>query len=311
MTWPRFFLAIALPLALAAHGASVTREDQGRRLELNISDRFTAEQSVQIEIWIDSISASLASVYGRWPRRHWQVQVEKASGASDDPIPWAQVNRGDVDEVEFFVVDGVGADVLRRDWTGYHELAHLLIPYRGWGDAWFSEGLASYYQNLLQARSGILSEQQMWQRLHDGFVRGRMDSRFDGQPLSEVSAGLRENGGFMRVYWSGAWYFLAADLALRSESGGLFSLDTALAKLNACCAEHPLSVPAMVEMLDQLNRVNTFSTLYAEAVRSRRLPAFEPLYESLGISVVGGQVRLEYDTEAAQLRRGISAAPPL
>ena len=84
--------------------------------------------------------------------------------------------------VEFFTATQATTDSLQRAWTGYHELAHLLIPYQGWGGAWFSEGLASYYQNILQARVGILTEQQMWQKLYEGFQRGRGDAKglFDG-----------------------------------------------------------------------------------------------------------------------------------
>ena len=47
---------------------------------------------------------------------------------------------------------------ITNDWTAFHELSHLLIPYRGHGDLWFSEGLATYYQNIIQARAGVLSE---------------------------------------------------------------------------------------------------------------------------------------------------------
>ena len=39
---------------------------------------------------------------------------------------------------------------LRTDWTASHEFAHLLLPYVS--DKWVSEGVASYYQNVLQAR---------------------------------------------------------------------------------------------------------------------------------------------------------------
>ena len=92
------------------------------------------------------------------------------------------MRRGEVDRVEFFVTAEASAERLRQAWTGYHELAHLLIPYRGWGDAWFSEGLASYYQNLMQARAGVLSENEMWQRLYDGFRRGLAEREFDGRP---------------------------------------------------------------------------------------------------------------------------------
>lgn len=305
-------LLLSLYLACSfAHAAPELTDADGRRLEISISDQFPSAQTQEIVQWIESVSTSLAGVYGHWPRKHWRIKVENTSGASDDPIPWAQVRRGKVDEVEFFVVEPVNAEVLTREWTSYHELAHLLIPYRGWGDAWFSEGLASYYQNLLQARSGVIGEQQMWQKLYEGFMRGRADSRFDGDTLGVVSADLRENGGFMRVYWSGAWYFLSADLALRSQSAGRVSLDSALEKLNDCCADRSMSVLAMVHALDDLNRVDIFTNLYHETLKSTSQPAFEPLFAALGIAVKDGQVILGADSEAGLLRHRISAAPAL
>jgi predicted metalloprotease with PDZ domain len=195
-------------------------------------------------------------------------------------------------------------------WTSYHELAHLLIPYRGWGDAWFSEGLASYYQNLMQARSGVLSEQAMWQKLYEGFQRGRAEHAFDGQSLQQVSDGLRQSGGFMRVYWSGAWYFLAADTRLRMQSGGKVSLDDALEKLNRCCADTPLSVPDMVDKLDELNRVVLFRPLYEDLIASTAVPPFETIFASLGISLRSGNVSLQKAGPGAEIRRAISRAKP-
>ena len=97
MTWSKAFTtALCLALAGNALARPVTLEDAGRRLELTISDQFPPQQSVQIQEWLESLSVTLASVYGHWPRRHWRVRGETASGASGDPIPWAQVNRGDV-----------------------------------------------------------------------------------------------------------------------------------------------------------------------------------------------------------------------
>lgn len=298
--------------ALADHAPYSRISDRdGRLLQVHISDDFAQEQRQDILEWIEAIASSLAGVYGHWPRQQWQISVESASGASGDSIPWAQVQRGEVDEVEFFVLSSASRESLIRNWTGYHELAHLLIPYRGWGDAWFSEGLASYYQNLLQARSGVITEAQMWQKLLDGFERGRNDTRFDGRTLGTVSAEMRSKGGFMRVYWSGAWYFLAADVHLRHQSGGERSLDSALLKLNDCCASASMSVPDMVAQLDQLNDVTLFSDLYRQAVRSTTLPAYESLFEQLAISIDNGQLTLEQDTPRAILRSAMVLPSPL
>lgn len=311
MSPPRklLFALVALSLALAAipghatddYRASLTQD--GRTLELRISSDFSAGQRDNLLAWIEFISASLLQVYGHWPRHNWRIQVSPASAAGSDPIPWAQVKRADIDTVEFFVTPQASAQQLRQAWTGYHELAHLLIPYRGWGDHWFSEGLASFYQNILQARAGVLSEQQAWQRMYEGFMRGRAETDFDGQPLADVSAAMRDRGGFMRVYWSGAWYFLASDLRLRQQSGGKMTLDLALQKLNDCCADARLSVPEIVARLDELNGVLLFEPLYRQVAESTAMPAFETSFASLGISIIDGEVSLQQAGPGAALRQ--------
>ena len=303
--WTRRFLLL-IAVCLPCHGAggeTSLQQRGGATLALQVNEGFSPAMREAIAVWTAFIADALWRVYGRWPRAYWAISVEPASGSADDPIPWGQVKRGPVDRVEFFILPNTSADALKQAWTGYHELAHLLIPYRGWGDAWFSEGLATYYQNLMQARSGILSERQMWQKLCDGFLRGRADQHFDGKPLQAVSDGMRKNGGFMRVYWSGAWYFLAADTRLRQQSGGRHSLDIALEKLNRCCRDERLSVPEMVARLDQLNGVVLFQPLYEELRSSTRLPPFEPIFNRLGVSTEDGVVQLHSDGPGARLRR--------
>ena len=265
-------------------------ERGGRKLEVQISTEYDPAMQQGLRQWIQFISDALLQVYGHWPRENWLITVAPVSGASNDPIPWAQVHRDDVDSVEFFTNSKATTDELKRAWTGYHELAHLLIPYRGWGDAWFSEGLASYYQNILQARAGILTEQEMWQKLYEGYQRGLADTKFEGQELRVVSDRLRQDGGFMRVYWSGAWYFMVADARLRQQSRGRHSLDGALKKLNQCCADSAMSVQDMVSKLDQLNRVLLFQPLYEQVIVSTEIPPFEPIFASMGISIADGKV---------------------
>ena len=286
-------------------------ERGGRKLEVQISTEYDPAMQQDLRQWIQFISDALLQVYGYWPRENWLISVAPVSAASDDPIPWAQVHRDDVDSVEFFTNSKATTDELKRAWTGYHELAHLLIPYRGWGDAWFSEGLASYYQNILQARAGILTEQEMWQKLYEGYQRGLADTKFEGRELRVVSDKLRQDGGFMRVYWSGAWYFMVADARLRQQSRGRHSLDGALKKLNQCCADSAMSVQDMVSKLDQLNRVLLFQPLYEQVIVSTEIPPFEPIFASMGISIANDKVQLQNEGPGAQLRQQIVAGKPL
>jgi M61 glycyl aminopeptidase len=303
-------LLAAPPSASGQHSVHLLERD-GRRLELQISEQFEKNMQRDLLAWIESLSASLSQVYGHWPRHRWQISVAPAPSSGSDPIPWAEVKRGDIDRVEFLTAANASTRELEQAWTGYHELAHLLIPYRGWGDAWFTEGLASYYQSILQARAGLLSEQAMWQKLYDGFQRGLAETQFDGQSLQSVSDNLRSNGGFMRVYWSGAWYFLAADTRLRLQSGGRHNLDEALEKLNQCCADQRLSVPQIISQLDQLNRVVLFQRLYEEVAESTRVPPFESIFASMGIAIIDGRVQLQQAGPGARLRQQIFSSGAL
>src|SRR5690606_27411875 len=114
----------------------------------------------------------------------------------------------------------------RADWTATHEFAHLLHPFLGDRGRWLSEGLASYYQNVLRARSGELSEEEAWEKLSQGFARGRAATSEQADPLEQVSW-ERQRGSTMRVYWSGAAYWLERDLALRRQGD---TLDQVLAR---------------------------------------------------------------------------------
>jgi len=306
--WIQLAILSLLLVARTSYSEEITRQTlvhDGRRLELQISTEFEPSMQQRLQDWVGFISQALLQVYGHWPRQHWQITVTPMSASGSDPIPWAQVHRGGVDRVEFFTAAKATSDEMKRAWTGYHELAHLLIPYQGWGDPWFSEGLASYYENILQALAGILTEQQMWQKLYEGFRRGLADTRFDGQTLEAVSNTMRQEGGFMRVYWSGAWYFLAIDARLRQQSGGRRNLDLALEQLNRCCADLRMSVPDMVSKLDELNQVLLFQPMYEELRAAMQVPPFESIFAGLGITIAHGEVQLQREGPGARLRRQI------
>ena len=306
----RWLLCLLLLLQSAASLAEEpTRKllvRDGRTLEVIIGVDFDTSEHKRLTEWVTYISDALANIFGHWPRHEWEIAITPAAAAGDDPIPWAQIHRNTVDRVDFFIAPRASLEELKHAWTGYHELAHLLIPYQGWGDSWFSEGLASYYQNIMQARNGILSEEETWQRIYDGFSRGRAETEFDGQSLEQVSKAMRVNGGYMRVYWSGAWYFLTIDVLLRRQPEKSLSLDTALQQLNNCCADDSLSAIEIARRLDELNGVALFETLFNQARQSTRVPEFESIFTYLGINVIEGKVQLDTAGPGAALRQQIT-----
>lgn len=304
-------LSAWLTVGLANAKASELFAHDDRYLELSISPDFTEETRLEVSRWAQFLANSLLQAYGRWPQQHWRINVAPASAVADDPIPWAQVVRGTITTVEFYVSPQSTTERLKRAWTGYHEMGHLLIPYRGWGDLWFSEGLASYYQNLLQARAGTISEREMWQRIHDGLQRGTRDTGFSDQPLHAVSDAMHNRGGFMRVYWSGARYFLELDVRLRRQSGGRLNLDLALQRLNDCCANRKLAARDIARLLDEHNDVVLFQPLYERTRESLAVAPADKLFASLGINVADGTVSLQPSGPGARLRREIATARAL
>jgi predicted metalloprotease with PDZ domain len=145
----------------------------------------------------------------------------------------------------------------------------------------------------------------MWQRLHDGFVRGRKNRRPD-LSLAELSPSMRENRSYMRVYWSGAWYFFRADMELRRRSAGRQTLDTALAALNACCADAALSARDIAIELDRLTGQLLFVPLFDQVAASRALPPFEEQFAALGIVLKDGRVSLQNTHPSAGIRSTIA-----
>ena len=306
MAWRLLLIPLLALFWSPTADASVYRLQRGEQvLEIELLSRLSERRRSEVIDWVESRAEALAGVYGYWPRDRLRVRVMEVSGYGSDPVPWAQVNRGNPDTVSFYINSDADEQDLLEDWTAFHEFSHLLIPYRGWGDMWFSEGLASYYQNLLQARHGVFDEREMWQRLHDGFERGRSNRRPD-LTLAELSPSMHENRSYMRVYWSGAWYFLNADLELRHRSGGKQSLDTALHALNACCGDRELSSREIARRLDALTGESVFVPLFRKVADSHALPPFERQFASLGITIIGGRVILDETHEQAALRQGFA-----
>ena len=107
-------------------------------------------------------------------------------GHGGEPVPWGEVMRGGGDAVHLYIDQTQPPAAFLADWVLMHELSHLLHPNLEGDGRWLYEGLATYYQEALRARAGSLTEADAWQRLHQGFERGRIDTRV-GKGLGAAS----------------------------------------------------------------------------------------------------------------------------
>ncbi|MBX9400734.1 hypothetical protein K4L06_05375 [Lysobacter sp. BMK333-48F3] len=318
--WLRRLAAVALAAAtLHAQAAGAaedvradTREDirefgdGARRLRIVVENAPDPARAALLQGWLNECARAASTAFGQLPLDYAEVRIrEVPPGRDRSPVPWGQTRR-DADGVAvlLFVRADAGLDELRADWTAVHELAHLFHPFLGDDGRWLAEGLASYYQNVLRARAGLLSADEAWRRLDAGFARGRRVG-----PGARMDAIGRGRAGTMRVYWAGAAYWLDADVTLRREHGS--SLDRVLARYARCCLDGgaELSPEQFVAALDRAGGAGVFARLYRRHAALREFPAQQASYTALGLSVEDGRLQFSQRADAARLRAAIMRAP--
>lgn len=252
--------------------------------------------------WIEHGARAITQLYGRFPVASPQILVVPV-GERGEPVPWGQVLRGGGPAAHLFIDQSRPVSEFYRDWTLIHELSHMLHPYVGSSGSWLAEGLASYYQNVLQARIGTLSERRAWQKLHEGFQRGIKQAR-TSRTLEQVSRNMSRNHQYMRVYWSGAAISLLADVALRQRGK---SLDIAMSELQKCCliTNRPSSAYEVMDKLDSLTETKIFTDLYHQYVYSDEFPDMSQAYQKLGLTTKRNKLIFSNDASSVALRQAI------
>ena len=163
---------------------------------------------------------------------------------------------------------------LVKDWTLYHEFTHLFHPYLGSRGRWVAEGFASYYQNVLRAKAGVISADYAWERMIAGFTRGEQQSR-KGQTVA--------SGGLMRTYWTGAVMALALDMRLRQQNGT--TLGNVLGEFSACClpAHRSWQPLRFMQKLDEISNTEMFTEIYRDYSSKLKFPNYQVLLQALDI----------------------------
>lgn len=279
---------------------------------LNIEVRQPVDERKAAEIieWIEATANDVKLVYGRFPNPKARIIViptTENSWGSDSAVIFGRVTRSRGETVELFVNPDRPIEEYYADWTATHEFSHLMLPLLNQRYRWISEGFASYYQNVLMARAGHYTQQDAWQRLSNGFERGR-DSRPDLSLNEAAASGIRY--ARMKVYWSGAAIALLADIELRQRSGGTESLDTVLGQLQSCClpSRTQWSGQRLFKKLDSFLEAPVFMPLYEQYANTEGFPDYAPALLELGLSTNGdGTIRLNNSAPLATTRQAISA----
>ncbi len=296
----------AAPIAMG-HFVEAKRAIPGATLRIAVMKPRGNRAPVKLIDWLQAAATQVSYAYGAFPNPSPHAVIVPVGGSRNSrssPVPFGRVMRDGGETVEFYVNENAPLERFYDDWTATHEFSHFMLPYVTSRHRWISEGFAQYFQNVLMARAGQYSAERAWQKLYEGFERGRR-SRPELSP--NAAANGRERGATMKVYWSGAVLALMADLELRRQSDGRQSLDSVLGELMSCClpADRTWSGTELLAKLDELADADVFVPLYDRYANTTGFPDYTEAFRELGIDIAGGRVTFDDAAPLAAVRAAI------
>ncbi|GAB3034990.1 hypothetical protein [Bowmanella dokdonensis] len=254
----RSILSVFTALALSCLTLSAASPAQERRdnapYRLQGLQRFAPAQRQQLEDWLAHAVQATQQTLGNYP---FVMHLHLYPRKSNQPVPWANTWRKGRQSVHFYVDTRFDLQRFIRDWTAYHELSHLALPYLGSWESWFAEGFASYMQYQIMARAGLLEGTPM-----DHYRRKlRPHLRWYNSEHSAASVARRlmEQKQYPAAYWGGAWFFVLADQRLAEDHN--MRLTTLMKDYLRCCRSRDTTLDEVIASLDGLVGETLFSEL--------------------------------------------------
>ena len=255
---------VVLVILLAVQAAPATAE-----LTFVWEDRFSAAERAKLTDWVRETHDAVERLVGPFPMGV-RAHLHRRDGARE-PVPWANTQRYGGQGVHLHVDPSYPLAAFRGDWTAPHELSHLVLPYLGRRNAWFSEGFASYLQYPVMQAMGVLSREQAEQRYRRNLVRAARRYDYPHQPFVEAAPKLRADRQYPVMYWGGAAYFMQVDEALETSGSSLLEV---LREYVACCRRNRAGLPALLSELDRLAPSPVFSEHYQRFTTKPGFPEF-------------------------------------
>lgn len=274
----------------------------------------------RLSSWLASSAHAVALMDGRYPLAQVNVLVLPSPGTA--PVLAGFFSRGGGATAVFFVGDddsnpGVADEDINGTgrWAITHELAHALLPPVNPRDAWFNEGLTTWYQEVLARRAGMIDDDaRFWHELLRGLDVGSERAAENGMSLEEASARMHETGAYQHAYWGGVAIMLLAEVEAQAHGASLDDLTLALRRSFA--EDRPRLADELLFALhgpegdDGDDAARVAARALRETWQSHRRAPFPDVtaaLEHLGVRRdARGLVLLDDDASAAALRRAIT-----
>lgn len=225
-----------------------------------------------LERWLGDAARAVAGGWGTMPPTKALVILRPSNArtfGAGDAVLFGSAMHGGGSTLLLYIDAGADDASLPGEWIAVHEMVHLAMPRVRSGDPWFTEGVATYYQEILRARAGMISANDAWRRLGEGFARGRRQS--GRATLRAESDAMNARHAYQRVYWSGAAIALLLDVELRQRGR---TLDDAMREMTSAfgSGRRPASADEVLTHLDDWLGEPLFTTTAAKHLASRAFP---------------------------------------
>jgi len=299
-------LLLSVTLAIGRTGTSKAGEMTstlligGSKIDVTIEAGAMKLSQAELLHWAQMAAEAVAAYYGRYPVPHAQIRII--------PVDGSGIRHG-----QTFGYDGglikirVGADTtpaeLASDWMLTHEMVHLSFPSMADEHHWIEEGIAVYVEPIARIQARQMSAEQMWADL----VR---DMR-KGQP-QEGDRGLDQTHTWGRTYWGGALFCFVADVQIRKQTHNQKGLQDALRGILDAGGDitHDWELAAAFKTGDKATGTTVLGDLYSAWKDKPVQVDLTDMWQELGITPDGKNVRLSEDAPLAAVRQAITAPQP-
>ncbi|MFT4938178.1 MAG: hypothetical protein ACI88A_001202 [Paraglaciecola sp.] len=238
----------------SANKYDIRTENDNDKFRVHGLSSFKTGDKDKISQWLTNGVNATRATLGVYPR---PLELYVYPKESNQPVPWAHTRRDNLESIHFYIDSRFPLEKFVDDWTIYHEISHLALPYLGSEYSWFSEGFASFMQYQIMAEMGLL--EGTLKLSYEKKVSPHLRWFNSDLAASKIAQRLMSKRNYPAAYWGGAWFFVLADQQLRKKHN--VTLNMVVEQYQNCCRLRDESVQEVVASFDQLIDDPLFTTL--------------------------------------------------